>query len=240
MSNSARFFGLDLAWSTKNPTGACVVDTAGVILDERLVDSDNDIVTWIGQHLDGPAVVAIDAPLTVPNQTGRRPCESELSRDYGARKASPHPSNRERLLKVHDQIRGETLVKRLAKLGFHDPWQGSERTVLEVYPHPALVEMFDLPERHKYKKGPVTDRRIGLRRLSEMVSQLNKANPALIGHRIDVADETRGRALKGLEDQLDARVCAWIASVWHHRQETMRLYGDSITGHIAVPVGRFF
>ena len=78
----ARFFGIDLAWSDRNLTGVCALDGDGVVVDERLVGSDDEILDWISARLDGPAVVAIDAPLLVPNATGRRPCEAEVAKAF--------------------------------------------------------------------------------------------------------------------------------------------------------------
>ena len=173
-----RFFGLDLAWSAKNPTGACVLGEDGVIIDERMLSSDAEIIGWIELHVGESAVVAIDAPLLVLNETGRRPCESELSREYGSRKAGTHPSNRSRLEGLHGEIRGELLAARLADLGFGDPWAGRDRTVLEVYPHPAIIEAFGLDERliYKSKRGVSVDaRRDGLRTLSQLLNLLELA-----------------------------------------------------------------
>lgn len=236
------YLGLDLAWSAKNLTGACALEADGRIVDERMLGSDDEIVEWITDLIDGPAVVAIDAPLHVPNETGRRPCESELHREYGSRKAGPHSSNRNRLVGLHGAIRGEVLASRLADLGFGDPWAASERTLIEVYPHPAIVEAFSLNERliYKSKRGvSVDDQRVGLRTLSVLIGLLQSALPPLIGPAVDVADDVRGAAMKALEDRLDARICAWIASVWGTVPQRMRLFGDAAAGHIAVPVDAF-
>ena len=238
---AARFFGLDLAWSSTNPTGGCAVDCDGRIVDERFLGSDDEIIGWIESRLSGPAVVAIDAPLLVPNETGRRPPENDLARVYGARKAGPHSSNRKRLLGVHGTIRGEGLVARLAPLGFTDPWSPGERTLLEVFPHPTIIEAFGIEERlvYKAKKGVgVPQRRQGLRSLAQLLKQLEDADPPLVGPEIEISDEVRGRALKAIEDRLDAQVCAWVASVWGRYPDRVRLFGDAAVGHIAVPIGR--
>lgn len=236
----ASFFGIDLAWSAKNPSGACALDATGSIIDERMLFSDDDIVVWISERFDGPAVVAIDAPLLVPNEAGRRPCEAELARVYGSRKAGAHPSNRTRLLGVHGTIRGEVLATRLAEMDFGDPWSRSTRTLLEVYPHPAIIEAFDLEERliYKAKRGvSVADRRRGLTHLATLLAQLADADPPLLGPSVAVDAALRGAGLKQVEDRLDARICAWVASVWGSDPARIRLFGDSETGHIAVPIG---
>ena len=236
----ASFFGVDLAWSSRNLTGVCALDEHGGLVDERLLQSDDEIVRWISRQLDGPAVVAIDAPLLVPNETGRRPCEAQVAEAYAGRKAGPHPSNRTLNADTEGTIRGERLAAALEAHGFGDPWTNSERTLLEVYPHPTLIEVFDLPERLLYKAKPglgVSGRRNGLRRLSSLLGDLRDAEPPLLAPRVRVSEAKKGAALKAIEDRLDARICAWVASLWAHDRTRVRVFGDRATGHIAVCLG---
>ena len=239
----ATVFGIDLAWSEPNLSGACALDEEGHIVDEQLLGSDDEIVAWVVDRAGASAVVAIDAPLLVRNDRGRRACEAELAAEYSSRKAGPHPSNRSLFTRRNGRIRGEDLSGRLAELGFVDPWSQGSRTLLEVYPHPALVEAFGLHERllYKAKKGVRPDgRRTGLRNLSRLLDALDGADPALRGERVAVPESARGRELKAIEDRLDARVCAWIGAVWaRHGRNRIRLFGSATDGHIAVPSGRF-
>ncbi len=243
MTTSARCFGIDLAWSDNHPTGLCALDDGGAIVDEQLVQTDDEIVEWVRARLDGPAVVAVDAPLHVPNETGRRAGENEVAAVYGGRKAGPHSSNRRLFLDRYGRIRGEDLAARFAAMGFDGPWDGAERTLLEVYPHPALIEAFGLPERLLYKAKPglgSDGRRAGLRNLARLLASLEQADPPLIGPVVDVPDDARGRGAKAIEDRLDARVAAWVAAVWaRHGTDRVRLFGDAVNGHIAVPIGPF-
>ncbi len=242
MTGAVRLFGIDLAWSDRHATGGCVIDVEGRLVDERLLGDDDAIISWIARHLEGPAVVAIDGPLHVPNSTGRRPAESEITAVYGGRKAGAHSSNRSLFLDRFGRVRGEDLARRLAPLGFDDPWSAGDRNLLEVYPHPALIETFALPERLRYKakRGMrVPDRRDGLRRLSSLLDSLRTADPPLAVEAMPVPDTLRGRRLKDVEDLLDARLCAWIAGVWwRYGEGRVRLFGDRTTGHIAVPQAR--
>lgn len=227
--------GIDLAWSERNLSGCVAAGPQGRIVDERLLRTDAEVIEWIDGLSEPTAVVAIDAPLSVPNDAGRRPCESELHRVYGARKAGPHSSNRTHLVGVNGRIRGEDLATALSSRGYGDPWSGARRTLLEVYPHPALIEAFELPERLLYKKGPVARRRAGLQQLDRLVHRLGTADPPLRSALLGIDETVRGRALKNAEDLLDARVCAWIAAVWRrHGRTGIDLYG-SPDGHIAVP-----
>jgi predicted RNase H-like nuclease len=237
MDGELRCFGIDLAWSDRNRTGAAVIDGAGRLLDEELLGNDDEVVAWIEGHLAGAAVIAVDAPLLVPNENGARDCEREIASHYGSRKIGAHPSNRSRFLRTLGRIRGEDLAAVMAEWGFVDPWAGGERVVLEVYPHPGHIEVFGLPERILYKKGDVGSRRAGLRTLSGHLAGLANADPPFRAAPIEIGHDIGGRALKGLEDRLDARFCAWTALVWaRYGTKRFRLFGDPEEGHIAVPL----
>lgn len=67
-AQSVMYLGLDPAWSAINLTGACALGTAGRIVDERMLGSDDETIGWIADLVDGFAVVAIDAPLHVPTR----------------------------------------------------------------------------------------------------------------------------------------------------------------------------
>ena len=236
MTSGAVALGIDLAWSPKNPSGVCALTQDGRVIDEGTLVSDDDLLAWVRTFSSPRAIVAIDAPLLVPNEFGKRPCETEVSRVYGSRHAGPHSSNRTLMTRVNGRIRGEDLVSQLELDGFADPWSGSDRVAMEVFPHPALVEIFDLPERLAYKKGRVAERREGLRELNRLVATLDEADPPGWFEPLSIGDDVRGRALKGVEDLLDARVCAWVALRWAHAGPSgMTIYGDASSGHIAVP-----
>ena len=230
--------GVDLAWTARNGSGACALDADGRVVDERILVTDDELLEWVNDLASESAVVAVDAPLLVPNETGRRPCESELSREYGSRWASTHSSNRQLLLDRHGAIRGEVLAGELRRSGFGDLWSQTQRTLLEVYPHHAIIEAFGLPRRLAYKKGRIAERRSGLRRLNELILSLAKADPPFIGPPVAITDTMTGGELKAIEDLLDARICAWVAAVWIRYGDTrVRVFGDAVSGHIVVPIG---
>lgn len=203
-----------------------------------MVTTDDEIIAAIVSVGDGPVTVAIDAPLVVPNETGRRACEAELQAVYGSRHAGPHPSNRQLLTRFHGRIRGEDLLVRLVAMGFTLPGRRGQRTVFECYPHPAIIEMFELDERLRYKakRGMrVADRRAGLAQLSSYIDSLQGADPRLVAEHLVVDETVRGKALKAVEDALDARICAWVASLWNRKPERVRSFGDPDGAHIMVP-----
>lgn len=158
---------------------------------------------------------------------------------YASRKASTHSSNRTLFERLHGRVRGEALAARFAALGFEALGDGA-RAILEVYPHPALIEVFGLPERLRYKAKRgfrVADRRLGLRELDRLLTGLADADPPLCAEPMAIDDTVRGRGLKGVEDQLDARLCAWMALLWATRgREAFRVFGSEADGHIVVPL----
>ncbi len=90
-----RFVGIDLAWSlrkTRLPdTGGVVLSDSGRVITHEHLTSDDSIVAFILENTDATGcIVGIDAPLVVPNATGRRVCEAALQ----AVGISSYPANR--------------------------------------------------------------------------------------------------------------------------------------------------
>ncbi|MDQ6603794.1 MAG: DUF429 domain-containing protein, partial [Chloroflexota bacterium] len=90
-----RFIGIDLAWSlrkTRLPdTGGVVLDDCGRVVAYGHLTTDDAIVAFVLKNCDARGcIVGIDAPLVVPNATGRRLCEAALQ-TVGI---SSYPANR--------------------------------------------------------------------------------------------------------------------------------------------------
>ncbi|WP_322496245.1 DUF429 domain-containing protein [Chloroflexus sp.] len=220
------YIGLDLAWSERNPSGlaVCAGTPAGARLAQppsRLVTNEaivQAIRTAIG---DAPAILAIDAPLIVPNETGRREAEAELAAAFRRYDAGPHPANR-RLLRRYGGVRGEALLAALAVDGFvyvpaiETGMNG--RFIIEVFPHPATVVLFRLPHILRYKARPgreLAERRRELSRYLSLLRGLPSGDPPLLGvdrlwSESDL-DQLGPSALKAIEDEADALLCAYIA-----------------------------
>lgn len=250
-----RFIGLDLAWSARNGTGAAVIEgdeRSGRLVASALLGGDEEIVEFVRAHAggcsDAPALVAVDAPLRVPNEEGRRPAEAEIGRMFARYHAGAHPANRRRL--AHQGVvRGEALVERLAALGFvHQPEVAAlvpVRQVVEVYPHPAMVSIFELDRILKYKarRTIAADARLASFGLyHDLLRSLAAAEPALHG-----ADYLLGRELTGLrrselkdhEDRLDGLMCAYVAYyLWRWGMARARVFGSLEHGYITSPVPR--
>ena len=84
-----KFFGLDLAFSSTNSSGLCVLNEGGSVAESAYLLSDQDIINFITKesHPEGNVIV-IDAPLICANEYGQRPCETLVGRCYGRFDAS--------------------------------------------------------------------------------------------------------------------------------------------------------
>ncbi len=239
MTDPVVLAGVDLAWrSEKNPSAIAIGTLEGSVLT---VDSISPSVCGVDQvfgkladtpHLKG---VAIDAPLIIVNETGQRECEREIGKVYGSRKASCHTSN----LTLYPNANSVSLSNRLIDLGFQhlgeDQWQ------IECYPHPAIIEMFGLNERLKYKKGKVQEKREGQIGLAALIRQLENSNVVAlsINDSIVYTDETHirtlsGQSLKSNEDALDAIICLYIAAMYELGIKGTT-FGDNKSGHVWIP-----
>lgn len=87
------FAGIDLAWSS-GWTGVAVVDESGRVLSSGRVRTDAQVAEWVVAQPGRLSLVAVDAPLIVPNDTGQRLAERLIGRAYSAYGAAAHTSNR--------------------------------------------------------------------------------------------------------------------------------------------------
>ena len=219
-----RLIGIDLAWGEKNGTGCAELAWRGDELELRRIDvlgTLEEIVAWIEPER-GEWVVAVDAPLVVLNQTGRRRADADVSAKYREFHAGAYPTN---LTLLGTDHRGGRLWRALeacgAELVERVEDRNGTRLAFEMFPHVAMVELFGLERIIKYKKGNVAEKRAGQRELAAAMHAhlcAAEARPRLRVDRTldDLLEEPReplkGRALKGREDRLDAVVCAYIAA----------------------------
>lgn len=239
-SSNAVFLGVDLGWYGKPSGLASVAMTPeGVRLrtTTRIEDSD-DILRWIKAEAgNGTAIVAVDAPLVIRNRAGIRDAERELNHDFRRFHAGCHAANLGRPF-ARNVV---SFSRRLAALGFrHGAKMAARQTgrfQIEVHPHAATVNLFDLPRIVKYKRGRRAERAKELGRLRTlMLAHLPRLDPALSLRLPPVPDVGN---LKPVEDQIDAVLCAYIAAHWWFWGKLRnRVYGNGETGYIVVPGAR--
>ncbi|UAL31121.1 DUF429 domain-containing protein [Nocardioides rotundus] len=228
--------GIDLAWSTRGRTGVAELDGAGRLVRVGTLRSDPELDTWIGDT--EPAVVGIDAPIMVVDESGSRPCEKAIARAFGRFDAGPYPSNRGN--PIFDPPRAWTLAGRH---GWSvDPGSDVRSLALEVYPHAAMVGLFRLGRVIPYKARPQRALADRIAAFEVLCSQLESLPSLGLASSEEFADlrraitvATRPVDLAIVEDQLDAIVCAYVAWLWQHDRPALRLYGDAATGFIVAP-----
>jgi predicted RNase H-like nuclease len=226
------FIGVDLGWYGK-PSGLASIALEGVDLRLRSIarlEAVDEIVDWIrceaGAH---SAVIAVDAPLVIPNATGIRTAERELNRDFRRFHAGCHAANLGRPFAANVLA----FSRRLADLGFEHGADMKSRQAgrfqIEVHPHAATVSLFGLDRIVKYKRGRRAARAAGLQRLRRLVGSLQ-----LPGVRLPSVPRTGN--LKPAEDRIDAVICAFVAARWWQwSTERNTLYGARDSGYIVVP-----
>lgn len=242
MSDPYVLAGVDLAWRPeRNPTAIAVGTVDGKTLRVQRVTSGLlglasvlDVVDST-KNLRG---IAVDAPLIINNQHGKRDCETALSRVYAKRKAGCHSAN----LSLYPNAAPVAFSQALLARGFMHAAAPTQRWQIECYPHPAIIELFNLPERLAYKKGRVHEKRAGQATLATWIRSQQKSRclrctfdrttlPVLDVTRIAAL---RGKALKCNEDALDAIITLIIAA--HYALGTnSTTFGTIETGYIYVP-----
>ena len=248
------FVGVDLAWSSRNGTAVTILkgdkNKAEFVCSNDKLMSDMDIINFIdGFVKERNAFVAIDAPLIVPNEKGRRVAEvldGYLFRKYNA---GAHPANRERLSKWDGYIRGEMISRLLEKKGFkHNPYIKrfeKKRYFFEVYPHPSMVVLFNLDKIIRYKSKPKRDyafRWGEFKRYQNYLRKLEKNNPKLFLPDDIVKKNVnglKGKKLKEYEDLLDSIFCAYIGYYCWVHPDRCAVLGDMRKGYILTPVFDF-
>lgn len=236
--------GVDLAWSGRRPTGICVVRVERG--EERLERLECLPAAGAGEvaallnSFEPDVVAGIDAPLFVGPA---RRAEAELARLFGSGGVYAYAA-RQDFLERHGINEGPRLGKLLAEAGWTldvaDP-SAPGRHALEVFPHATIVSLLGAERALRYKKGAIASR---LGPLAEFQARLREYSQATLPCLLDDPAETLiappammpGRALKDLEDRLDAVACVAAAHhAWRFGKAGLQLFGDAENGYIAVP-----
>lgn len=261
--------GIDAAWSENQPSGVALISknelgtwryvavapsyasfleltpgnlnvdweqrpVGGLPEPGRLLDKARELLK------DAPVtVVAVDIPVANYLIVGRRPCDDEISRTFGALGCGTHSPTANRPGAI-----SATLMDGLNHCGYplvgcagvRSDNEQSGRATIEVYPHPALVRLLKLQYRFPYKvqkstrlwpKTPLADR------VANLCASFHTLYGGLAAQIIGtpqgcVPVRVAGRklaSLKRYEDALDALVCAWVGAC--HLDNRAECYGDA-------------
>ena len=235
-----KFIGIDLGW-VSGPSGLCCLSLKGNSLVLEQLDREESleaVLDWLDATVskDEPAMVAVDAPLIIPNETGMRSPDRLAHKHFGKYHAGCYPANLGRPFAARLVEFSQSLASRRF---VHAPTihpQQLGRYQIEVFPHPAMIQLFGLSRILKYKKGRLAERSIGLMELRDRcLTQLSTHTPPLKLNSLP-AVPTTGKDLKALEDKLDSIVCAYVAAYWWYwGEERGFVLGDRSNGYIVIP-----
>lgn len=240
-----KFIGVDFGWSS-GASGLCCLEMLGERLGIAALTTlvaTNDILDWLDRQIstDEPAVVAVDAPTIINNPTGMRLCDRLTHKYFGRYHAGCYPANLGS--KFADRTTG--FSRSLSDRDFQHavtikPKQAG-RYQIEVFPHPATINLFGLTKIIKYKKGKIAERRRELKRLrgyiTDILPRLSPGlNPGSLQQIPEILEKQTGKELKAIEDMLDSILCAYVAAYWWYwGTEKNLVLGDLDTGYIVIP-----
>jgi len=217
------YIGIDLAWGENNSSGFCVltpVDGKLKILNIKLLQNIESIVTEIVKYKNRKIYIGIDAPLLIPNETGNRDVEKNFNKDFAKNKIAMFPVSRKLLRKEKQLFRGEVLYQKLQDLGFMASFD-NDKVVFEVYPHSTIAVCFNQNNilEYKRKKG---------RSIEYIKQQLEVYKKYLLSvikdHDLlqNKISDLRTKQLKDYEDCLDAITSAF--TLYYCRYNKSKIY----------------
>ena len=229
------FMGIDLAWTYKNESGVCVISEKGrVMYCNSDIFSDEELAAIVNEYSQTGAIVAVDAPLIVNNETGTRKPERLLMRDkFHGKSLSLLPCNRKLMKKIYGCIRGENLVSAIRNgnpcFSITPNIRTSSYSLLETFPTGILLGLFpgNYPIKYKAKKGvKIEERKSELIRLIQTINKLQELeNTGDYFYEVNIMSFSAVQ-LKHLEDKIDAFLCAYGAFWCHKNKGHERIYGD--------------
>ncbi|MGF1542856.1 MAG: DUF429 domain-containing protein [Pleurocapsa sp.] len=239
-----KFIGIDLGW-VSGASGLCCLnwqDEQLEILELTTKLEIAEILTWIDKWIPSqePGLIAVDAPTIIINPTGMRLADKLTHKYFGRYHAGCYPANLSRPFADRTVGLGKSLIARNFN---HAPIikpQQLGRYQIEVFPHPAMINLFKLEKILKYKKGTLAQRQVELEKLRHYIYDvLPQQEPVLNLNDYSIptwSDRLRGKELKTVEDMLDSLICAYIAAHWWYWGTVKNLVlGDGSTGYIIVP-----
>lgn len=204
-----KYIGVDLAWSENNYSGVALLEDEKII-ELKLIKGVENIAQFINLHPN--AIVGVDAPLVVENESGNREIEKEFLKDYSSKKLGVYPVNRTLLTKQNKIIAGEVLASLIS--------QRVGDKLFEVYPHVTIMNLFHgnvLPYKRKSGRNVLF--------IKEQLNILqNYLSEVLKGDFKEDVLSLKGQKIKDHEDKLDALVAAY--TLFYCEKNPHKTYGE--------------
>ena len=247
--------GIDAAWTSTEPSGVSVVvrdnsDWRCVAVtpsyDSFLAYADDkDSMSWSNLEFPGSPptakklldaakrlangsvdVVTIDMPVATIPIHGRRAADQAISKEFGGKGCSTHSPDDKRPGQL-----GQSLSSQFADEGYSI---GTCPRLVEVYPHPALLNLLGRSDRVPYKMSKTRKYWPSLskpERIEQLLCEFTNIRDALLAAfgEINVPLPNPSSVkwlaeLKRYEDALDALICAWVGTKYIDKKAIP--YGD--------------
>jgi predicted RNase H-like nuclease len=238
---------IDAAWTAKQPSGVALVRSNGgewrceavapsyesfiaLSMGQQVdwsqptfrgsVPNADSVLTSAEQILGSPVdLVTIDMPVAIIPITGRRRADDAISSEFGARLCSAHTPNALRPGSI-----GAELSNQFAAAGYplvtSDASAPVTPSLIEVYPHPALLSLMERAKRVCYKVSksrrywPLLNVEQRIDALLDQFRDILTSLTSALGP-MDMDLPPAGKVqhlttLKRYEDGIDALVCAWV------------------------------
>jgi predicted RNase H-like nuclease len=214
------YIGIDPSWSGKNNTAVVVCDNTLQVIESCYTNDIKKIILAIVPFKD--AIIGIDAPLIIKNETGHRRHETEFLRVFSRFGLGLHAVNKKR----YPYFFPEVLYKELSALGY----SFNKNNIYEVYPHATIMTCFTHMQLLQYKsKYGVTVRRKNMEKLYNYLAGVVTCGYLFTG----TIAQAKGKQLKKYEDYLDALVCAY--TIYYCMHKKCYRFGDPENGILLVP-----
>lgn len=238
--------GIDAAWSAHNASGVALVVRALRGWELKAVSASyEDFYNTCGEPFSGrsstthaepdvgrllnasrrfcrdkPQLIAVDMPLARTRIASRRVSDDAVTALYSRYKCGTHSPTLDRPGCVSVRLTRSFALADYKLATTYEAVGATKKSLIEVYPHPALIQLTSESERLRYKVSKISrywreiDRAGRLRRLKAVwVSITELLERHISGVRTLMplpSDFTATSQLKAYEDALDAVVCAWV------------------------------
>lgn len=240
------YIGIDLAWTYKNQSGISIIDHNGsLILMDAQCFTDSDLVSLIKKYSEQGALVGIDAPLWVPNETGSREAENLVKkRAIHSRHISLYSVSRSYLMRSYGVIRGEVLTEMLIEecpsFKLTDSLPGKKWGLFETFPTGICRSLFPELGSLKYKikpKIPMEETKENMTTLMKRLETLETEEKIISGflHHAMAVQNMKKKDFKLWEDKVDSLLCALTGFMIHRGLTGEMCFGSTEKGFILLP-----